>query len=85
MQANGESQGRLQQVIGESRAAIEAMAIRFGMSKDEARKYTDQLLTIPGRPRHPDQRRYVQGYGRDPGAVQLLVEPDHHAARRSPG
>ena len=47
MQANGESQGRLQQVIGESRAAIEAMAIRFGMSKDEARKYTDQLLTIP--------------------------------------
>jgi TP901 family phage tail tape measure protein len=47
MQANGESQGRLQQVVSESRSAIEAMAVRFGMSKDEARKYTDQLLSIP--------------------------------------
>lgn len=47
MQANGASQGDLQGTLETSRQRIEAMAVRFGMSKAEAQKYTEQLLSIP--------------------------------------
>jgi len=47
MQANGASQADLSKTVEASRAQIEAMAVKFGMSGTEARKYADQLLAIP--------------------------------------
>ncbi len=47
MQANGASQADLSKTVESSRVEIEKMAIKFGMSKDEARKYAEQLLAIP--------------------------------------
>ena len=47
MAANGASQVTLQGVLDESLARIEAMAIKLGMSAEEARKYAGQLTTIP--------------------------------------
>ncbi len=47
MQANGASQATLQASLETSRQRIEAMAVRFGMTKEEARKYAEQVLSIP--------------------------------------
>ena len=47
MQANGASQADLSKTVESSRVEIEKMAVKFGMSKEEARKYAEQLLTIP--------------------------------------
>jgi TP901 family phage tail tape measure protein len=47
MQASGQTQVELQGKLETSRAKIEAMAVAFGMSAPEAKKYADQLLNIP--------------------------------------
>lgn len=47
MQANGASQADLSKTVETSAAEIEKMAVKFGMSKEEAHKYADQLLNIP--------------------------------------
>lgn len=47
MQANGASQADLSKTVESSRVAIEKMAVKFGMTKEEARKYAEQLLAIP--------------------------------------
>ncbi|MBK6556152.1 MAG: phage tail tape measure protein [Comamonadaceae bacterium] len=47
MQANGASQATLQATLDTSRQRIEAMAVKFGMTKEEARKYAEQVLSIP--------------------------------------
>lgn len=47
MAANGASQADLQKTLDTSRARIEAQAVKFGMSKDAARAYADQLLKVP--------------------------------------
>ena len=47
MQANGASQADLSKTVETSAAEIEKMAVKFGMSKEEAHKYAEQILTIP--------------------------------------
>ena len=47
MAANGASQGQLQGTLDASRQKLEDTAVRFGMSREQARQYADQLLKVP--------------------------------------
>ena len=47
MQANGASQSQLQTQLDVSRDRLYKVAAQFGISKDEARRYVDQILAIP--------------------------------------
>lgn len=47
LQQNGASQGELQAKLDTSRDRLAAVAENFGMTKDEARTYAEQVLKIP--------------------------------------
>lgn len=47
MQANGASQKQMQRTLDTSRERLYTVARSFGMSKDEARRYADQVLKTP--------------------------------------